>query len=195
MGNAQLRRSVIGCWNSAAALNEGREGELWRRAVEAGLVQLLPGEGFARRGRQGPDGLVTFHDLAIYVTLRARSRSLETGHVQVPYEAGEASGDFLLARIGAGGGPSVTPGARAAAVIDNPPKPGAVKTNAKDGGAMCGYRLEVSFWDVRPAIANATPVKDRRTMFRLQKDSGWGRRRNSGGVEEICAGDGKDDAD
>ncbi len=65
----------------------------------------------------GTDGLVTFQDLASYVTLQVRSRSLQTGHVQVPYEAGEASGDFLLARIPVAVGNA----------------PGQVKVNAKDG--------------------------------------------------------------
>ncbi len=80
----------------------------------------------------GPDGFVTFQDLATYVTLRVRSRSLETGHVQVPYEAGEASGDFLLARANAAVIPPAPP--PVAAVIEkNTREPGAVKTNLKDG--------------------------------------------------------------
>ena len=41
--------------------------------------------------------------------------------MQVPYEAGEASGDFLLARASAGG------------TIDRGPQPGSTKVNAKDG--------------------------------------------------------------
>jgi formylglycine-generating enzyme required for sulfatase activity len=69
----------------------------------------------------GPDGLVTFQDLVSYVTLSVRPRGLETGCVQVPYEAGEASGDFLLARAPAGG------------IIDRGPQPGSTKVNAKDG--------------------------------------------------------------
>jgi hypothetical protein len=44
------------------------------------------------------DGLVSFRDLADYVVDGVERRSLKQGHVQVPYEAGESSGDFLLAR-------------------------------------------------------------------------------------------------
>lgn len=66
----------------------------------------------------GPDGLVTFQDLSFYVTQQVRAHSAQTGPLQVPYEAGEASGDFLLARTltatppngaPAGIGPSLTP--------------------------------------------------------------------------------------
>ncbi len=84
-------------------------------------------------GAAGPDGLVTFQDLATYVTLRVRSRSLETGHVQVPYEAGEASGDFLLARASGGRAPAPSPTRVPAANIDRGPQPGSTKLNAKDG--------------------------------------------------------------
>lgn len=78
----------------------------------------------------GPDGLVTFQDLATYVTLRVRSRSLEIGHVQVPYEAGEASGDFLLARASAARVPDPSP---TPAANDHGPQPGSTKVNPKDG--------------------------------------------------------------
>jgi len=45
----------------------------------------------------GSDGLVTFRDLADYVTYSVRSYGLKRNEVQVPYDAGEAAGDFLLA--------------------------------------------------------------------------------------------------
>jgi hypothetical protein len=45
------------------------------------------------------DGIVSFRDLADFVTEGVQSRSLKQGRVQVPYEAGESSGDFLLARV------------------------------------------------------------------------------------------------
>jgi membrane-associated protease RseP (regulator of RpoE activity) len=57
------------------------------------LVRGLRGEA------AGADGLVTFRDLADYVTDQARAYGVRLGQVQVPYEAGESSGDFLLARI------------------------------------------------------------------------------------------------
>jgi hypothetical protein len=44
------------------------------------------------------DGMVSFRDLADFVVDGVESRSLKQGRVQVPYEAGESSGDFLLAR-------------------------------------------------------------------------------------------------
>jgi Skp family chaperone for outer membrane proteins len=44
------------------------------------------------------DGLISFRDLADFVVDGVESRSLKQGRVQVPYEAGESSGDFLLAR-------------------------------------------------------------------------------------------------
>jgi formylglycine-generating enzyme required for sulfatase activity len=44
------------------------------------------------------DGLVTFRDLADYVTDRMRAYTVERGQVQIPFEAAgeESSGDFLL---------------------------------------------------------------------------------------------------
>ena len=48
----------------------------------------------------GADGLVTFRDLADYVEGSVPSYSLQRGQVQVPYDAGEAAGDFLIARAG-----------------------------------------------------------------------------------------------
>ena len=56
------------------------------------LVRGLQGEA------AGSDGLVTFRDLADYVTDQVRAWGVKSGQVQVPYEAGESSGDFLLAR-------------------------------------------------------------------------------------------------
>jgi hypothetical protein len=44
------------------------------------------------------DGLLTFRDLADYVESSVRSYSLQCGKVQVPYDAGEAAGDFSIAR-------------------------------------------------------------------------------------------------
>jgi formylglycine-generating enzyme required for sulfatase activity len=55
---------------------------------------------FLAKGLQGEaagaDGLVTFRDLADYVTDRMRAYTLERGQLQIPFEAGESSGDFLL---------------------------------------------------------------------------------------------------
>lgn len=52
-------------------------------------------------GAAGQDGLITFRDLADYVTEGVSTFGFQHGQMQVPYEAGESSGDFLLARAGA----------------------------------------------------------------------------------------------
>ncbi len=51
-----------------------------------------------RGGAAGNDGLVTFRDLADYVSVSVRDYSLKRGDVQVPYDAGEGTGEFLIAR-------------------------------------------------------------------------------------------------
>lgn len=58
------------------------------------LVEALKG------AAAGSDGLVTFRDIADYVTDRLEGWSLQTGQVQVPYEvADEVSGDFLVSAL------------------------------------------------------------------------------------------------
>lgn len=56
------------------------------------LVRGLGGEA------AGLDGLITFRDLADYVTDGVSNFGFQHGQMQVPYESGESSGDFLLAR-------------------------------------------------------------------------------------------------
>ena len=51
----------------------------------------------------GSDGLVTFQDLAGYVSQSVLAYGVKTGRIQRPFEAGEASGDFLLAKAGSRG--------------------------------------------------------------------------------------------
>ena len=46
----------------------------------------------------GPDQMITFDDLASYVVPKVREYSFERGQTQVPQRAGEASGDFLIAK-------------------------------------------------------------------------------------------------
>ena len=96
---------------------------------------------FLAKGLQGEaagaDGLVTFRDLADYVTDRMRAYTVERGQVQIPFEAGESSGDFLLsAGSKRGEVPVVTP-SPAPAGPPEPSKPvlqaGATKVNQKDG--------------------------------------------------------------
>ena len=45
----------------------------------------------------GPDGLVTFDDVNKYITREMRRYGVERGRIQLPYQQGESSGDFLLA--------------------------------------------------------------------------------------------------
>lgn len=92
---------------------------------------------FLARGLQGDvgrdDGLISFRDLADYVIDAVQTRSLRSGHVQVPYEAGESSGDFLLAKARGGTanppGPAPTP----TAIERASPQVGDVRVNPKDG--------------------------------------------------------------
>jgi hypothetical protein len=51
-----------------------------------------------RGGAAGHDGLVTFRDLADYVSVSVRDYSLKRGDVQVPYDAGEGTCEFLIAK-------------------------------------------------------------------------------------------------
>lgn len=74
------------------------------------------------KGLQGEaarsDGLISFRDLADYVTDAVETRSLRQGHVQVPYEAGESSGDFLIGKT------------KGAVTSTPPPQPGAPQPTA-----------------------------------------------------------------
>jgi formylglycine-generating enzyme required for sulfatase activity len=97
------------------------------------LVQGLQG------GAAGQDGLITFRDLAEYVTDGVSTFGFQRGQMQVPYEAGESSGDFLLGRAMGGlvSEPvASTPNPPAPAPSTLPsaePRPGDVKVNEKDG--------------------------------------------------------------
>jgi hypothetical protein len=62
-----------------------------------------------RGGAAGNDGLVTFRDLADYVSVSVRDYSLKRGDVQVPYDAGEGTGEFLIARGSAVSDPGPSP--------------------------------------------------------------------------------------
>ncbi len=72
----------------------------------------------------GSDGLITFHDLATYVVDGVSGYGFQHGQMQVPYEAGEFSGDFLIAEA--------TPTAGAVA---RPPSPPAKPNLERVGGA------------------------------------------------------------
>lgn len=62
------------------------------------LLKALRGDasGYAREDRKA-DQLLTFSDTAAFMVDQMRIYGVERGQVQIPYEAGESSGDFLLA--------------------------------------------------------------------------------------------------
>ena len=97
------------------------------------LVRGLQGEA------AGTDGLITFRDLSDYVTASVRAYGVEHGQVQIPYEAGEASGDFLIGKTGATPAitaapatPSSAPPSAAPAVTTNP-STARIAIGSKDG--------------------------------------------------------------
>ena len=85
----------------------------------------------------GSDGLVTFQDLAGYVSDAVMNYGIKTGRIQRPFDAGEASGDFLLAEGTPAGGTlalPVNPELRPApATTPTAIRPGSTKVNPKDG--------------------------------------------------------------
>jgi len=90
------------------------------------LVRALNGEA------AGPDGLVTFRDMSDFVTEKMRAYTVERGQVQVPFEAGESSGDFLLAKSLKDA--SVRqPFTFAGGLMKAPPLKGRIVSNPKDG--------------------------------------------------------------
>lgn len=92
----------------------------------------------------GTDGLITFHDLTEYVTASVRDYSFKRGDVQVPYDGGEAAGDFLLGRSLNPAGGDV---AGAPAVAGSPSS-----VNAQDPG-----QAEATLWKY---IENSTRITD-----------------------------------
>jgi formylglycine-generating enzyme required for sulfatase activity len=78
----------------------------------------------------GGDGLVTFHDLAGYVSDSVMNYGVKTGRIQRPFDAGEASGDFLLVKAGVTNVPAVP---APPTLPPAGPRPGDVKVDSKDG--------------------------------------------------------------
>ena len=77
------------------------------------LVEALQG------AARGEDGAVTFRDVTDYVVTKVSDWGFQRGELQVPYEAGEASGDFLLGRVAV----SVSPVPPPSEVVKVDPKP------------------------------------------------------------------------
>jgi len=102
----------------------------------------------------GSDGLVTFQDLAGYVSQSVLAYGVKTGRIQRPFEAGEASGDFLLVKSGTAGAPST--GAPPATLQTPPPgRPGrqAIQSRTVDGLQMdvmgCAHKATAVVCDLR----------------------------------------------
>jgi uncharacterized caspase-like protein len=66
------------------------------QALGHGVFSYFVVDGF-KGNAAGKDGLISFLDLADYVSGRVHRKSLELGHDQVPYEAGDFKSDFVLA--------------------------------------------------------------------------------------------------
>ncbi len=62
------------------------------------LLEGLAGgaSGYSRDSRQ-PDGLISFSDLSQFMVDKMRVYAVERNAMQIPYEAGESTGDFLVA--------------------------------------------------------------------------------------------------
>ncbi len=66
--------------------------------LKQGVFSHFLGKGLAGEAA-GADGLVTFRDLTDFVADRMTAYGMKHGKVQVPFESGESSGDFLLASL------------------------------------------------------------------------------------------------
>jgi formylglycine-generating enzyme required for sulfatase activity len=98
----------------------------------------------------GSDGLVTFQDLAGYVTDSMRSHSTKTGHPQIPFQAGEASGDFLVAKVNSPNAPSPTP-VRSAPAVES-------AFGKKPNQQASGLTSNVKFGIGRPGEKRMNPI-------------------------------------
>ena len=108
------------------------------------LVRGLRGEA------AGPDGLVTFRDLTDYMTEQVRAWGVRAGMGQLPYEAGESSGDFLVVRSTAPSPPPLTP--------PGPPPPAPSAPSPRVAPIMVG-KIDVSrFAGVRPGDPADRPI-------------------------------------
>src|SRR5581483_3187657 len=88
--------------------------ELKQGVFTSFLLKALSGQA------AGQDGLILFQDVAEYVRDGVKQFSFANGQPQTPYEAGESSGDFLVARakgieVQSGGGSGGPVGGFAAA--------------------------------------------------------------------------------
>jgi VWFA-related protein len=89
-----------------------------------------------RGAAAGPDGLITFRDLTDYVVDGVEGHSLKQGRRQIPYEAGESSGDFLLGRaMGTTAGETVS---------DRPTAPAPVGANTTTHVTSAPVQVSVS---------------------------------------------------
>lgn len=89
--NLQSSEGIRELYSTGAGRVSYESGVLHQGIFTYFLAKGLAGEA------AGSDGLVTFRDLTQYVTNHMRAYTVEKGQeVQIPFEAGESSGDFLL---------------------------------------------------------------------------------------------------
>ncbi len=65
--------------------------------LEQGVFSYYVAKGL-RGEAAGPDGMITFDDLRNWVSDNMRRDGAEHQRPQIPYQLGESTGDFLLAR-------------------------------------------------------------------------------------------------
>jgi hypothetical protein len=136
------------------------------------LLEGLKGEA------AGADGLVTFRDLTDYMVEHVRSWGVRNGLIQVPYEAGESSGDFLLAKsVGAPVLPTPPPtGVPAAPIPKNnlpaqPPKPASLRVGRVEVSQLAGLhagdsldQVSALFGEPHSDLGNVLMFSDQNTL-------------------------------
>jgi WD40 repeat protein len=114
---------------------------------------------------KGQDGLVTMQDLAGYVSESVLNYGVQTGRFQRPFEAGESSGDFLIARVGAIPTPTPKPPAPEPAppkvvAAPKPPtaEPVAVLPETRTGAPLFGLEGKVLLKGMRSGSAGGIAI-------------------------------------
>lgn len=71
--------------------------------LQHGVFSYFLLDGLRGKAANPSDGLITFDDLLTYVNREMRSYGISKRRVQKPYQLGDSTGDFLLARVSPGG--------------------------------------------------------------------------------------------
>lgn len=141
-------------------------------ALRQGVFTYFLAKGLAGEAA-GADGLVTFRDLSDYVTDRMRAYTVERGQVQVPFEAGESNGDFLLSA--GSSGVRVPPGTPAPVAQPKPlNQPPAGFTTLFDGQDLSGWRGRQGDFDPRAEAAlPPAELTSRQAEWNRQRELHW----------------------